>query len=1331
MREEEAQSHQKPHRTPQREEAAMKRALSTLAAAALALLVLAPTASADQVIGSVGSGAGQYEYPEDVAVDTSTGDPESGRVYLADTGNNRVDVFDSSGAFLFAFGWNVNASAPAQELQICTTATGCQKGSAGAGMGQFKGPENIAVDSDLHRIYVSEVENRRIQSFDASGAFVWMIGGNVNQSEGSNLCTKADVEVDHDICGAGQNGEAEGEFLEDGGFRGLPISVGEGGILYVVDSKAQGPFESDGYTTRLQRFSPDGTVSVSQCVFGSGGGKARWLAVSGNGNFYVGTMDPKVAKYQSNCAPFGVPYPIVARGPVSLDGIERVYLSASFEGEPGINQLSADGVLERVLFFPSQSLSGIAEDLADDGSETGVIYAIEQGGGRVVQLTLPDPGPLFVPNTTKAVDVTGVKAKLETTFNPEGKPSTASFEYLPKESFVNEGEEFKGPNLRTTPDSLPSPGGFENQTVFSTNVCTVPNEPTCLEPQTDYVFRAIAKNADGEVKGDVAEFTTPPPHRIGAIWSTEVGTDTARLHAEVNPLGVAATAHFEYVTAEHFEAEGFANAASTPSIDLGAGNATLTRASQLQGLERGTTYRYRFVAEDAFFEPTISESQALHTFALPEAGQTDCPNQAFRTGPSAALPDCRAYEMVTPLDKDNGDLLTRINLTGYETNLDKASIDGNAFAFTSYRAFSDPKAAPYTNQYLAERGLDGWSSENLSPPRTGHFADELENQFQAFSPDLTKAWMLQEGEPTLDPCAAPGVSGLYRRDSDTAAYEALSCSPVGKPAKDIFKKELPQKYMPEFQGASADGTKALIRMDDQLLGEASKATVGDRPVYQTYLSVGEGALRLVSTLPDGTANPTDSSAGTALEDNVPNHNRFNRVATAISADGTRVFWTAGTGSGTLYLRLNADQEQSPVQAGACTDPALACTVPVSGTVTDDRAQFQAANPEGTEALFTVTQGPLAGNLYRFDASAEPPGSELIAEGVIGSILGASEDLSSVYYVSTAANAQQQSEGAVAGKRNIYLAEGGEERFAVSLMGEIPSPLYGTVSSNTPIRRTARVNPDGSALVFMSNSAELAEQSAGYDNTDINSGMPAAEVYRYEAASGEVACVSCNPSGGRPLGQALGIPNPGEDPIAAAVIPRPQNQLHQGRYLSNDGSRVFFDSFEALSLADTNGKRDVYQWEAAGTGSCATESPTFVESSKGCLSLVSSGQSPDNSAFLDASPSGEDVFFSTSEGLVEQDYGLIDVYDARVGGGYPPPPEPPAACEGEACQGPPATPNDATPASSTYRGAGNVAEEKPKAKRCPKGKVRRKGRCVKKKPKATKNRTAHRNGRKQR
>jgi hypothetical protein len=108
---------------------------------------------------------------------------------------------------------------------------------------------------------------------------------------------------------------------------------------------------------------------------------------------------------------------------------------------------------------------------------------------------------------------------------------------------------------------------------------------------------------------------------------------------------------------------------------------------------------------------------------------------------------------------------------------------------------------------------------------------------------------------------------------------------------------------------------------------------------------------------------------------------------------------------------------------------------------------------------------------------------------------------------------------------------------------------------------------------------------------------------------------------------------------------------------------------------------VYEWEQAGTGSCHSE-----EREGGCVYLLSSRTSPDPSFYLDNDESGENVFFATKAGLVKGDTdNSYDVYDARVGGGFPEPP-PPAKCEGTCRSG------GAPPAFSTGLTAALVTPE---------------------------------------
>jgi len=447
------------------------------------------------------------------------------------------------------------------------------------------------------------------------------------------------------------------------------------------------------------------------------------------------------------------------------------------------------------------------------------------------------------------------------------------------------------------------------------------------------------------------------------------------------------------------------------------------------------------------------------------------------------------------------------------------------------------------------------------------------------------------------------------------------------------------------------------------------------------------------------------------------------AGTGIAAETTIV----AVGAGTLTLSAKATKNASGATLSAtspCLEATRACTIAISEA---PDVRFLAADPTGRSLLYTV--GKVEGHsLDLYEARIEEAGgglvavSQPIASGLYG-VMGASEDLSRIYLASRQAlgGAGQNSFGeeAVAEEPNLYFYEAGAGFSFVATLGKVEGEFVSTLSSAAPSaialqpnHRLARVSPDGLHAAFTT-TASLGE----YDNTDQESGEADGEVYRYAASpggEGRLACLSCNPSGARPRGREAWSGNNGNVQVwLASLLPGWVTGTHPGGALSANGNRVFFESYDALRTGDTNGRADVYEWEAAAEGDCTESSPAYSEANGGCLSLISSGQSPEDSRLLDADSDGANVFFATGSSLVAVDYGLRDVYDARVEGGFPVP-EAQAGCEGEACQGTPEAPNDPTPASESFQGAGNVHEEPAarKPKHCAKGKVKRHGRCVK-------------------
>jgi hypothetical protein len=328
--------------------------------------------------------------------------------------------------------------------------------------------------------------------------------------------------------------------------------------------------------------------------------------------------------------------------------------------------------------------------------------------------------------------------------------------------------------------------------------------------------------------------------------------------------------------------------------------------------------------------------------------------------------------------------------------------------------------------------------------------------------------------------------------------------------------------------------------------------------------------------------------------------------------------------------------------------------------------FQAASADGSVAYFTK-----AGHLWRYLAAGAGAAIDLTASGGVDGVLGSSESGADVY----------------------YLTSDGLFRWHSGTTTKVADAA--DASNYPPATGTARVSADGTKLLFVSTPA-----LTGYDNKDLNTGLLDSQVYLYDAAgAGTLTCVSCNPTFGRPIGPSS-IPGA----IANGTAPG-STRSYKPRVLSAGGQRVFFASRDAIGLADTNGVADVYQWEAQGMGTCARAG--------GCVNLISSGRSVEGASFVDASADGSDAFFLTDGSLIEADPGATDLYDARVGGGFPVS-SPPIACKGDACQPLPSEPIDPTLGTQLV-GLGNPAVRYPGVRKsCRKGYVKRRGKCVRKK-----------------
>ena len=1133
----------------------------------------------------------------------------------------------------------------------------CATGGAAA---QCQIPRGIAVNPASGHLYVADQINARIDEFDVWGQFIKAWGWGVRDGASElQTCTVLTS------CRAGLKGGGAGEFESVKG-----VALDSTGDVYVVDLPAH----------RVQKFDPEGHFLLT---FGGGVNKTK-----------VETIGSTEAE-RNLCT--------AASTDVCQAG--SVGTGAAEFGTWVVGSFLAVGPGDTVYV-----------------GDSGRVQRFDSGGNYLGDL--PDPDGLLVGQTVQSLAVA-----------PLGAPNAGNL-YL---SFGEGFEESKkdvvelspaGKALCTakvgSPSALASDGighlyvvdGSEVREfgpdcaplgTFAAGLSTEPSHGTGLATSSACGITGVnvyAANSN-EKLSFIRAFGPPPnphicpppsvPPDVASQYATSVLSTSATLGAQINPhFWPDATYYLEYGTGKCGEG-GCPGKALFPGAPLGGGTVDgllATKGALVSGLSPATTYHYRFVVKSGGGGPVPGAEHAFTTFPPPpRLREPDpCPNAAFRSGPSANLTDCRAYEMVSPVDKESGDIAV---LHGFSlarlARLDQAAEDGERVTYSSYRAFGGPSGAPYTSQYMASRqpGL-GWSTEPISPPSEGssiyknaEFAGNdtigLDTHYKAFSEDLCDGWVLQDTEPALTAGALVGFPNLYQRKS---------CGAVGLEALSTVKPQVkPPEFVPAIEGFSTDGSRTFFTAKGKLTPNAS----GKRQLYERYA----GNLSLVCVLPSGAAYAGQCTLGSP--DGTEGGNRDASVLGGVSADGSRVFWSDAEGK--IYLREHPEQPQSKVSGGKCIEAGKACTVAISG----GPAFFWTARSDGSAALFS-TPGVLDQEglfMAEVDDKNVVTTTEITHE--MRGVTGTSADLARVYLVSKdVLSPKANGEGAMAqaGKPNLYLYEAGGEAFTfIATLSNLddeplstgqPSPI-----AHRPENRSARVSPDGRYLAFMS-TAPLT----GYDNTDQRSGEADAEVFRYDAATRKLFCVSCNPTGARPLGVQIKKEGEGGNLWAAGQIPGWEGQLHPSRVLSANGDRLFFESLDPLVLRDTNSAWDVYEWEPGSSqGACESDygAELFVPSSGGCLSLISSGESPSNSSFVDASARGRDVFFTTASSLVVQDPGLVDVYDAREGGGFTPPPGPRPECEGQACQNPPSPPSEVTPSSLSFHGKGNPKPKRHKKK----------------------------------
>jgi hypothetical protein len=670
----------------------------------------------------------------------------------------------------------------------------------------------------------------------------------------------------------------------------------------------------------------------------------------------------------------------------------------------------------------------------------------------------------------------------------------------------------------------------------------------------------------------------------------------------------------------------------------------------------------------------------------PNARSAECPNEEFRTGESSDLPACRAYELVSPPDS-NGRIVGAINTFEvppksrelFPTEL--AAPDGTSIVFMTYMSpLPELRGATGVGDvYEAKRGGGGWSTEMRLGPGG---AEATQDQPGGVAEDHS----YMTAAPGPGPLAVEGhtASYLFGRDDsvELAGLGHLGVEPfaqtryIGAGGQHVIFSTGNALTQSNLCGLA--GTNCKVRQLEEDAPPTGTGAVYDRSA--------DGPTHVVSLLPVNVRLKAGEQA----------------FYKGNSRDGSSIAFEA---NGTLYVRIDSGSESGEATLKA----------------TEGSPVYAGLSDQG-RYLFYVPGGE-KGTIHRFDTVTKADAK--VNPTAAGEIVNVSGDGSHVYFIS---EEQIGGEG-VSGGPNLYVWSGGTSALVATVAKsdlEETSPLPGSGAGIPALTRwtswvtnpnqgglqgpgadSSRTTPDGTVLVF-----ESRAQLTSYDNTEIDAsacgdpekpGEGCTEIYRYAEGSG-LTCVSCN----------FGHPAGHDARLQELEWINLQTIVHN---VSEDGSRVFFETAEPLVARDSDGLNDIYEWqEGFGAG--------------GSVDLISSGHSvpypedspiapgtgqilPPPNLLLSVTPDGGDVAFLARDPLVEgaPEGGATAIYDARIGGGFPNPvsPQPCAEerCKPAAGSGPASTASGT--ASGSLRGSGNVkprrhhrhcrGRKRHKAKRC--------------------------------
>jgi hypothetical protein len=523
--------------------------------------------------------------------------------------------------------------------------------------------------------------------------------------------------------------------------------------------------------------------------------------------------------------------------------------------------------------------------------------------------------------------------------------------------------------------------------------------------------------------------STVGPPEVSSIAAANIGEDEAELRAQLDPNNLPTAYAFEY------KAEGAEDWVLAGEGTLPTGNSAMEVSTPATGLSPGTRYLFRVIAsnEKGADEAEASFATYPHVITEPEP----CANALLRAGPSALLPDCRAYELVTPGDT-NGRVPLGTRLVGGTFTMRMASPAGNRVPFL-VEGGSLPGIGgigPLAGDpYLATRGEAGWSTAytGVSP------GEATSGVPGGFSPDMGYSFYRAAGEGAA--VLSPNTGYIRYPDGH---FELLGQGSLGK-----IDPNAVAQWISEGGGHIVFNTETITVngvVEPAVQLEPAAAPDGTGALYDRTV---DGITHVVSLKPGG------GSFGAGEPANFR----------GASPDGVGIAFEVG---GVLYVRY-ANEETFTIGAGAKL----------------------AGFAEGGSRVFYL-QG---GNLKAFDV--EGGVIDFTASGDVTPVTVAADGTAAFFISETAiagSSPNPEGDSPQAGKQNLYRSLEGQIAFVATVTeGDVETAEEGlglwVKSLLLPGAVPARSTPNGSTFLFKSRATLTGYHPDGH-----------AEIYRYSVGS---------------------------------------------------------------------------------------------------------------------------------------------------------------------------------------------------------------------------------------